>query len=294
MKRRRSLAWMIAIGVWPIFCQAVLAQSGNGPQTAASRGMSFDVVSIRKNTSGKGFEMNETPDGFIATDMAIQPVILFAYKLRDPDLMIGGKLLPGAPGWTNSEKYDIQAKISPSDLAAMQKLSAEKQSDQKRLMLQSMLADRFKLKVRNDAKPMPCYALVVGKNSPRMKEAVSSDPALPDGKMFAQLGHVEAQGVPMSQLAFALAAPLHCSAQDKTGLKGRYDFSLQYSPDQGLGTTYGNSPAAGPQDAAASPANASAPSLFTAIQEQLGLKLTPVTIPIEGIFIERIERPSSN
>jgi uncharacterized protein (TIGR03435 family) len=289
VKSKRSLMWVVAIGIWPIFCQRSPAQSGNGPQATAS--LSFDVVSIRRNTSGKGLEMHETADGFVATNMAIQPVILFAYKLRDPDLMIGGRLLPGAPGWINSEKYDIRAKISPSDLGAMQKLSPEKQSDQKRLMLQSMLADRFKFKVRNDAKPMPCYALVVSKNGPRIKEAASSDPALPDGKMFAQLGHVEAQGVPMSQLAFALAAPLHCPVQDKTGLTGRYDFALQYSPDVGLGTTYGN-PVAGPQNAASQ--DASGPSLFTAIREQLGLKLIPVTIPIEGIFIERIERPSAN
>ena len=293
MHRKRFAVWMIAIGILPIFCPGAPAQTGAEAQVAATGSLSFDVVSIRRNTSGKGLAMNDTPDGFIATDMPIQPVILFAYKLRDPELMMGGKLLPGAPSWISSDPYDIRAKISPADLVALQKLKPEEQTNQKRLMLQSMLADRFKLKVRKDAKPRPCYALVVGKNGARIKEASSSDPALPDGKMLAMPGSVEAQDVPISQLVFALTAPLNCPVQDKTGLTGRYDFALRYSPDQGLGT-YGNPPAAGQQDPAASPANSSGSSLFTAIREQLGLKLIPVTISSEGIFIERIERPSEN
>lgn len=293
MCRKRSLVWMIAISILSIFCQGVPAQTGIEPQVGATGSLSFDVVSIKQNISGKGFAMNDTPDGFIAIDIPIQLVIAFAYRLKDPDLMMGRKLLPGAPSWVNSDKYDIRAKISSSDLAALQKLKPEQQTDQKRLMLQSMLADRFKLKVRKDAKPRPCYALAVGKNGPRIKEAASSNPAFPDGKMLAKPGSVEAQDVPMSQLAFALTAPLNCPVQDKTGLTGRYDFALQYSPDQGLGT-YGNPPAAGQQDPAPSPDNSSGASLFTAIREQLGLKLMPATIPVEGIFIERIERPSKN
>ena len=116
--------------------------------------------------------------------------------------MIGGKLLPGAPGWVSSDRYDIRAKISSSDLAALQKLQPDQQIDQKRIMLQSMLAQRFKLEVRKDAKPMSCYALVVDKNGPRIKETASSNPAVPDGTMLAMPGH-EAHGVPISKLVFA-------------------------------------------------------------------------------------------
>jgi uncharacterized protein (TIGR03435 family) len=98
----------------------------------------------------------------------------------------------------------------------------------------------------------------------------------------------------MSKLVLALTAPLHCPLQDRTGLAGRYDFVLQYSPDQDLGATYGSPPATGYQDPATAPTNSSGPSLFTAVQERLVLKLIAVTIPSDGILIVRIERPSKN
>ena len=263
-----------------VFCQVSPAQPGAVPQVAAPQGASFDVVSIRQNKSGKGIGMNFDPDGFTATNMSLQAVIMFAYKLVDPELMFGGKLLPGAPSWMSSDKYDIRAKISASDLTALQRLAPGQQFDEKRLMLQSLLADRFKLIVRNESKPRSCFALAVDKNGLKIKEAAPSDPASHDGDMLARPGSLKAQAAPLSQLIFYLTNQLRCPVQDRTGLTGKYAFSLQHSLDQAPGSP--------------SSTDALEPDLFTAIRDQLGLRLIPVTIPIEGIFIEHVERPSEN
>jgi uncharacterized protein (TIGR03435 family) len=258
--------------------QGTAARSGRGVQIsdAAAKVPAFEVVSVRLNKSGKGFGLTYTSDGFTTTNMPLQSVIVNAYNLRDQQLIVGGQLIPGGPSWINSDRYDIQAKMSDSDIAQLQKLSVDQQLAQKRFMLQSMLADRFKLKVHRETKRSPCYTLVIGKNGSKMKEATSIDPALPDGKFIARPGVVTAQGASLARLVFVLTGPLHCPVQDKTGLVGKYDFELQYSPDQG----------SSPDD--------SGPSLFTALQEQLGLRLIPTSVPVEGIVIDHVEQPSRN
>jgi uncharacterized protein (TIGR03435 family) len=271
-----------------------MGQSGAMPSRAtdnATKSPAFEVVSVRPNKSGQGFGMNFTPNGFIATNMPLQPVIVMAYNLRDPKLRLGGEAIPGAPKWINSDPYDIQAKISNSDLGELNKFGAEQQLAQKRLMLRAMLADRFKLKIHHETKQGPCYVLVAGKNGSEMKEAKSIDPAFPDGKLFAQPGAITAQGVSLSGLAFALTMPLDCPVQDKTGLAGRYDFTLQYAPDLGSGPM--PMPPSGQRESA-SPPDASGPSLFTAVREQLGLRLIPATAPVDSIVIDHVEKPSEN
>ena len=263
---------MLALG------QRSAVPNGSGAQLVdiVTKAPTFEVVSVRPNKSGKGFALGFTPDGFTATNMPLQPVIVNAYNLRNQELMVSGQIIPGGPSWINSDRYDIQAKMSDSDIAELQKLSVDQQLAQKRLMLQSMLADRFKLRVHRESKQAPCYALVIGKNGSKMKGVKSIDPALPDGKLTARPGAVTAQGASLVRLVFVLTGPLHCPVQDKTGLVGKYDFTLQYSPD----------PGSSPDD--------SEPSLFTAVQEQLGLRLIPTTVPVEGIVIDHVEQPSTN
>ena len=262
----------------------------NGEPQSATQSFSFETVSIRKNISGQGFELNYTPDGIRATNMPIQFVIAMAYKLRDPEVGMGQKPIPGAPTWIKSDAYDIQAKMSPSDFAAMQKLTEDQKTDRLRLMLQSMLIERFHLKVRKDIKPERCYALVVNKNGPKFKETLSHNSKSPDGDMFAQPGSIKAKDAPISGLIFALNAAVGCPVQDKTGLTKRYALTLQYSVDQSLGA-YRNAPA---PDQSAPQSESQDPPLFTAIQTQLGLKLIPAMVPTESIFIEHIDHPTAN
>jgi uncharacterized protein (TIGR03435 family) len=223
--------------------------------------------------------------------MPIQLVIVNAYKLRDPELIMGEKPIPGAPRWIQSDTYDIQAKVSPSDFAAMQKLTEDQRVDRIKRMMQSMLADRFHLKVNNQVESERCYSLVIDKSGPKLKVS-SKTPVSPDGEMVASPGDVKGEAIPISALVFALTAPLGCRPQDKTGLAGRYDVTLQYAVDPNLGA-YRRSGADVP-DAPKISYDTSAPSLFTAIRTQLGLKLVPANILKESILIEHIERPSAN
>ena len=227
--------------------------------------------------------MQFTSDEFWATYAPLQMVVTYAYNLvgREIRLLFGAKLLPGAPGWMTSDKYDIRAKISASDVEALQRLTPAQQLDQKKLMVQAMLADRFKLKVRRETKPGPCYALVVDKDGPKIKQTqLAPDDPTGHGDMFGQRGSLSAHSSSLSPLVYFLSNELSCPVPDRTGLTGYYAFSLQYSVDQGSGDT--------------SSADALRPDLLTAIREQMGLRLIPVTIPIEGIFIEHVERPSEN
>ena len=282
MHRKRTFVMMMAIGALSSLFQGAIAQTITEPSDGV-RNMSFDVVSIRQSKSDKGFGAYFTADEYRATDIPVQFFVVYAYNLvgRELKLMSGGKLLPGAPGWMLSDRYDIRAKISPPDQKALQRLSFDQQNDQKRLMIRSMLADRFKLRVREEAKPGPCYALVVDKNGPKIKKvAAPSDPTSHDGDSFGGPGFIRAKSAPLSQLVFYLANQLSCPIPDRTGLTGNYAFSMQYSVDQGSGAT--------------SSTDSQQPDLFTAIREQLGLRLIPVTIPIPSIAIEHVERPSDN
>jgi uncharacterized protein (TIGR03435 family) len=277
--------------VLPVLGHGGVPVNGMQPTDKARKLPAFEVVSVRPNKSGKGLELSYAPDGFSLTNLPIQPVIVNAYNLRDPKLIIGGQLIPGAPRWVNVDPYDIRAKMSDDDLKEVNKLGADQKLAQTRLMLQSMLADRFKLRIHHVMKQAPCYALVVEKGGPKVKEAKSIEHGFPDGRLFVQPGSADAQGVPLAQLAFALTAPLNCSVQDKTGLTGRYSFTLQYSPDQGSGTM---PPRPEGGQVGSPPPDTSGPSLFTAVREQLGLRLIPTTVPVDSIVIDHIERPSPN
>lgn len=276
---------------FPVLGQSVAAQSAGGAQIAesAAKAPAFEVVSVKPNKSGNGFELAFTPNGFTTTNMPLQPVIVNAYNLRDQKLIADGQLIPGGPGWINSDRYDIRAKMSDSEIRELNQLGVDQQLAQKRLMLQSMLADRFKLKVHRVTRQAPCYALVIGKNGSRLKEAKLIDPALPDGKMHAQPGAVMAQGVSLAQLVFVLTGPLNCPLVDKTGLAGKYDFTFHYSPDE-ISSPMVERPEAQQESAS----GVSEPSLFTAVREQLGLRLIPTTVPVDGIVIDHVERPSEN
>jgi uncharacterized protein (TIGR03435 family) len=170
-------------------------------------------------------------------------------------------------------------------------------AEQRMQMFQEVLADQFKLKFHREKRELPVYDLVVAKGGPKMKEAKPGD-IYPDGlkakygqnMVITRPGKLEAQGGDMTGLALFLSN-IHIDREvlDKTGLTGKYDFTLQWTPDQGASPSpgvSGVSPNNPPPDAE--------PSIFTAIQEQLGLKLESSTGPVECFVVDHIERPSEN
>jgi uncharacterized protein (TIGR03435 family) len=248
----------------------------------------FETVSIRQNVSGAGMRITYTPDGYIATGISLQPTIVnaYAYRLGDVQFMTGERVIPGAPGWVTSDRYDINAKLSEADALKLQALSKEHQVTQIRLMLQAMLADRFQLKVHRETENTPGYALVASSNGSKLKPSTSSDSKSGDTRNHQSLatrGNITSVAGSMSDLVFVLVGALHAPVIDKTGLTGRYDFTLTYSPDE-----------LQPEAANVAVTPESAPSIFTVIQEQLGLKLQRTSVPTEALVIDHIEKPSEN
>jgi uncharacterized protein (TIGR03435 family) len=154
------------------------------------------------------------------------------------------------------------------------------------LMLQDLLADRFHLKLTREAKEMPIFALVLAKSGAKLKESTVGE----DGRrMQTGRGRIEVQGIDMASLANMLSQQLGRTVVDKTGLTGNYDFKLEWTPD--LGQPQGPKEIGGAETA---PPDSLGPTIFTALQEQLGLKLESTKGPVEILVIERVEKPSEN
>jgi uncharacterized protein (TIGR03435 family) len=280
-----SIAGLVAVAVPMVFSQVTATQSP--PPLPA-----FAVASIKPDKSGNGgSRMMSTPDGFSATNIPLQFLLREAYGVEDDQIS-------GAPNWIRSEGYDIEAKVDGSDVAKLSKLSF----DQRRLMFQPLLEDRFKLKVHWETKELPIYALVTAKSGTKLHEAKPGDTYPhgmkgPDGigrpgTMRMGRGQLTGQGVPVTLLTKSLSQQLRRIVVDKTGLTGKYDFTLQWAPDESQGPM--KPPGAVPGTDSTASAQSSGPSIFTAIQEQLGLKLEPQKGPVKVLIIDSIERPSEN
>jgi bla regulator protein BlaR1 len=279
---------------------------------------SFEVASIKPDRSGTGKAgIQVTPGRFNATNITPKLLIDFASDIKDPQLS-------GAPGWISTERYDVEAK--EEDSADLARRTPEQREKQLRLMMRSLLADRFKLKLVHQTKELPVYALVVAKGGPKIKEsagtpddagpnppgppvqlgpkgkdqpyAIQKDPWIPGGpKRMAMMrpGQLTMSDVPVSLLADSLSRMVGRNVIDKTGLKGNYDATLQWTPDPGQGQMFGGPPG-GPdgKPLPEPPPDASGPDIFTAVQEQLGLKLESEKGPVDTYAIESIEKPSEN
>lgn len=264
------------------------ARAQASPSAGASS-PSYEVASIKPNRSGDGMvRFMFAPDGLSANGLPVKMLIGFAYNMKDFQIS-------GGPAWIDSERYDIEAKMDESTIAALKKLTPEQALEQRRLMVQSLLLERFNLKVSHSTKDLPIYALVVAKNGPKLTKSADA-PAGPGGpgprsRVRFGVGELNATGAPISTLIDSLAREVGRTIVDKTGLDGRYDFTLHWNSDrQSLS-------AAGPADASQGPApsqDSSGPSIFTALQEQLGLKLESQKGPVETLVIESIAKPSEN
>jgi bla regulator protein blaR1 len=189
----------------------------------------------------------------------------------------------GLPSWTKSERYDVEAKVDYEDVPKWKALSLT----QKSLALQPLLVTRFNLQFHHETRERPTYSLVVAKNGPKLRKAqhVVTNPTgtgSPDGtgdrdESTVTPGKIVLKGSSLSLLANLLSSQgLSHTVVDKTGLTELYDITLRWSPDD-IGSS-----------------DASLPSLFTALREQLGLKLEYNKNPIDVIVIDHIERPSAN
>jgi uncharacterized protein (TIGR03435 family) len=263
-----ALAGLVAVAA-PVFIGALSAQSK--PDEAK-----FEVASIRPgNPEINRVGMQFTPGGMQASNVTLKFLIMMAYDVQ-PQQVSGG------PGWMDSDRFNVNAK-GPEGEAG---LSPEAHRQLTRQRLQALLAERFALVVRKESKEMTGYALVVAKGGPKMTESPS-----PESRGIRQnRGELNGQGISMDLLARQVGIQLGRRVVDKTGLTGRYDFTLKWSPQPGEGGLLGRPGAAVPGEAAES----SGPSLFTALQEQLGLRLESQKVAGDLIVVERADKPSEN
>ena len=291
-------AGRLGVSLLIVFGAVSVRPSRGRPQQSpdAAAGYEFEVASIKPDKSGTNMvRMMFRPDGLDATNVTLEMLIRLAYGIEEHQIS-------GGPNWLKSDHYDIDAKMDSPTADAVHKLNEDQRRRATEHMLQVLLADRFKLAVHHDSKELSIYALVVAKNGPKLKEAKPGDTYPngikgPDGIGRAGLmrmgrGQLTGQALPLSALARLLTDQLGRTVVDKTGLSGNYDYTLQWTPDESQGGSL-RGPDTGPQGSAPS-SDLSGPSLFTALQEQLGLKLESQKGPVEIYVIDHAEKPSEN
>jgi uncharacterized protein (TIGR03435 family) len=191
---------------------------------------------------------------------------------------------PGIPDWAKTRRFDIEAKVSGEDAETFRRLDFE----QRQLMVQAMLADRFKLQTHDEVLMQPVYVLAIAKGGPKLAEAKPAEGSDPGGTIQRLRGQISGENVVVSQLVSVLTQTLDRTVVDEAGLKGKYDFTLRWAPDDGV-----TQPSAGADAERVTP-DVSGPSIFTAVQEQLGLRLEPAKRPVECLVVDHVEMPSEN
>ncbi|MDQ2777090.1 MAG: M56 family metallopeptidase [Acidobacteriota bacterium] len=240
---------------------------------AADASPEFEVATIKPSKPdqpGKGFGVRGRH--FSTLNTSLNDILMFAYGVQSRQILSG-------PPWMGTDKFDIAAEPDGE---------GQPNDKQWKTMIQKLLADRCKLKFHHEQKELSVYALVVGKNGPKLSKSEGDANGLPS-LFFRGLGVLPAVNATMADLAGVMqGAVLDRPVVDQTGLKGRFDFTLKWTPDesqfQGMGIKVPP-----PSNAPDAP-----PGLFTAIQEELGLKLDATKAPVDVLVIDHVEKPSEN
>jgi bla regulator protein blaR1 len=222
----------------------------------------FEVASVRENKSPELAMGGGAVRGgrYAITNVPLANLIQNAYRVQPYQLS-------GAPEWIRTTRYDITAKAEESTTF-----------DEVQLMVRTLLKERFKLASHFETKEGPVYKLVTARNGPKIKPAQD-----PRGWTRYASGRIETHNMTMPMLAFTLAGPyLERPVTDETGLTGAFEFTLEWTPDRLWSVEDGPPP------------DPSGPSIFTAVQEQLGLRLEPARGPVEHLVIDHVEKPAEN
>jgi len=233
----------------------------------------FEVATIKPSKPDQQGRMITLRGGNVVTvNTSLIALISFAYDLQP-------KQIEGAPAWAEPDKFDITGKPDTPGMP---------DGSQYKSMIKKLLADRFQLKYHSEKKEMPVYALQPGKAEAKLSKASLDAGDLP-GYSFTGLGKLTVQNSTLEGFAqFMQNMVLDRPMVDQTGLQGRYDFALNWTPDESQfgGMAIKVPP---PSDKADAP-----PPLFTAVQEQLGLKLVPTKAMVNVMVIDKVEKPSEN
>ncbi len=280
---------IVSLGFGMLCATECLGQSQ--PEDTTLKLPVFEVASIKPNKSGTPMVIFRfTPDGVMVTNSPLKLIIQQSYGVEENQIV-------SAPGWVNSDRFDVEAKVDGADAPKLHDLKPRQRME----MLQPLLADRFQLKVHRETRELPVYELVIAKNGPKLHEAKPGDTYPngikgPDGKgggpglIWFEAGQLTCQAATISTLTSLLAQRLGHNVLDKTGLTGKYDIVMPWPEEQRPAPMF-NGADAGQQE---TPPESSGASIFTILQEQLGLKLESHKAPVEVLVIDHVEPPSPN
>jgi uncharacterized protein (TIGR03435 family) len=267
-------------------------------QAPGEKRPSFEVATIKASDPGqRGTQIMNQPGGrLVMRGLTVLGMVTQAYNVRNFQVT-------GAPGWVSNDRWDLEARSEEGSIPPQTGPPDPTKPSPIGLRLQSLLEDRFQMKLHRETKELPIYELSVAKGGPKIKlnddqtpykERERGAPPPPPGQRGGQMsrfsmrvgrGSLEAVAMDIDLIAQTLASQLGRPVLNKTGLKGLYDVKLTWTPDPAL---------QGPGGPDAPPADPSGPSIFTAIQEQLGLKLDSAKGPVELLVIDSVQRPSEN
>jgi uncharacterized protein (TIGR03435 family) len=282
-----TLAWLLGLS------PAIHAQSpASSPQ--------FEVASIKPNTGGGRNRMiRMAPGGRLNVEnLPLKFLVRIAYDVKEFQIS-------GGPSWIDSDSYDVTAKAESNF-----------SPDEMRPMLQALLADRFKLAIHRETKEAAVYELTAAKGGIKLAaskegsctkfDPKSPPPALPRpgdkppnfcGNIRVGRGLIDASGITMDRFLMVLSDMLGRTTIDKTGFTGNFDVHLEFTPDEATpGAAFGPAGPGGPGDPGkpVPSGDSTGPNVFTALQEQLGLRAVPAKGQVEMLVIDHVERPSEN
>jgi uncharacterized protein (TIGR03435 family) len=257
-------------------CAAMLAMWSAAPTMAQSASVKpltmakdadpdFDVVTIKPSDPDDKFDVMTTRGRHIVIrNKSLEAMLRLAYGVQRSQII-------GAPDWTRTDRFDIDG---------VPNVDGQPNMKQFQVLVQKVLAERFGLKSHHEQREMPVFALAVAKDGPKMVPSKGDPNGLPDNEGMGGNGRQirKYTNVSMNDLAMMLQFNLDRPVVDQTGVKGRYDFRMQWTVDEGQAPADPDAP----------------PGLFTAIQEQIGLKLESTKAPVDVLVIDHVEKPSPN
>jgi uncharacterized protein (TIGR03435 family) len=253
----------------PLSIACLVLAAASAPASAAQA--QFEVASVKPNNSGERLTRMRPPAGgvFTGTNVTLQMLIVMAYKVKPFEIL-------GGPAWMAAARYDVAAKAG----------DASASEEQFRSMLQTLLEERFRLAAHRETKTMSIYALTAAKGGLKLRNAkaapcgafgLAGQGPNPCGVFGLEPTRLEGRTIAMPLLANGLSNLLARLTVDQTGYTGTFDVELQFAPLNGDGST-----------------DSTNPSLFTALQEQLGLKLESQKGSAEILVIDHAEKPEEN
>ena len=228
----------------------------------------YEVVSVRPSRQGgEGNSVSTEPNRLVMGNNTLLNLLFNAFPIRPHDE------IPGMPSWGRTAEFDIEAKMDDDLAAALQKLPQEERWKKRQLMLQAILADRFKMRFHFETRERPIYSLQIAKGGIKLKPVAEKDAG--HGSSWGP-DRIEVRGGTTANLAYCLSDTVGRVVRDDTGLSGNYSMLLKWTPEERQ-----------------SEDNAG-PTIFTALHEQLGLKLVPAKGPVSTLVIDHVEKPTEN